>query len=267
MTLVATAALRVEHLRVRFDGTAVLDDVSLSVRAGELVGLVGPNGSGKTTLLRAVAALIPAEGNVWLAGTELEQLSPKSIARRAARVAQSTTIEPALALSVEEVVLAGRAPHLGRWQWERSHDHAAAQQAMQRTITRHLIDRLVAELSGGERQRVLVARALAQQPRLLLLDEPTANLDLAHQIRVLGLVRSLANQDGLAAVAAIHDLELASRFCDRLVLLHRGQIVADGPPATVLSTERLSAVYGVQAVVEPNPHVSGLRVTVLGTDD
>jgi iron complex transport system ATP-binding protein len=267
MTLVATEVLRVEHLRVRFDGTAVLDDVSLCVGAGELVGLVGPNGSGKTTLLRAVAALVPAEGRVWLTGTELEQLSPKAVAQRAARVAQSTTIEPALALSVEEVVLAGRAPHLGRWQWERSRDHAAAQQAMQRTTTRHLIDRLVAELSGGERQRVLVARALAQEPRLLLLDEPTANLDLAHQIRVFGLVRSLANQDGLAAVAAIHDLELASRFCDRLVLLHRGQIVAAGPPAAVLSTERLSAVYGVQAIVEPNPHVSGLRVTVLGTDD
>ncbi len=113
---------------------------------------------------------------------------------------------------------------------------------------------------------MLVARALAQEPRLLLLDEPTANLDLAHQIRVLGLVRSLADQDGLAAVAAIHDLELASRFSDRLVLLHRGQIVADGPPATVLSTERLAAVYSVKAIVEPNPHVNGLRVTVLGTD-
>jgi cobalamin transport system ATP-binding protein len=267
MTLVATEVLRVEHLRVRFDGTAVLDDVSLRVGAGELVGLVGPNGSGKTTLLRAVSALVPAEGRVWLTGTELDQLSPKSIALRAARVAQSTTIEPSLALSVEEVVLAGRAPHLGRWQWERSRDHVAVQQAMQRTTTRHLIDRLVAELSGGERQRALVARALAQEPRLLLLDEPTANLDLAHQIRVLGLVRSLADQDGLAAVAAIHDLELASRFCDRLVLLHRGQIVADGPPAVVLSTERLSDVYGVRAIVEPNPHVSGLRVTVLGTDE
>jgi iron complex transport system ATP-binding protein len=267
MTPVATEVLRVEHLRVRFGRVPVLDDVSLRVGAGELIGLVGPNGSGKTTFLRAVAALLPAEGNVWLTGTALAQLSPKSIALRAARVAQSTTIEPALALSVEDVVLAGRAPHLGGWQWERPRDHAAAQQAMQRTTTRHLIDRLVAELSGGEQQRVLVARALAQQPRLLLLDEPTANLDLAHQISVLGLVRSLADQDGLAAVAAIHDLELASRFCDRLVLLHRGQIVADGPPATVLSSERLSAVYRVQAVVEPNPHVSGLRVTVLGTDD
>jgi iron complex transport system ATP-binding protein len=256
--------LRVEHLRVRFAEQTVLDDVSLRLEAGEVVGIVGPNGSGKTTLLRAVAGLVRAEGSVLLAGAELGQLAPRSIAQRAARVAQSTSIDPALALSVEEVVLAGRAPHLGRWQWERPRDHAAARQAMQRTETRPLLDRLAAELSGGEQQRVLFARALAQEAPLLLLDEPTANLDLKHQLTALGLVRRLADQDGLSALAAIHDLELASRFCDRLVLLHSGRVVADGSPAAVLSPERLADVYEVQAIVEPNPHVSGLRITVHG---
>jgi len=266
MTAAVGDVLRVENLIVRFGDRLVLDGTTLSVCAGELVGLVGPNGSGKTTLLRAIAALVPAHGVVWLTGHETSRLGPREVARKTARVAQSNSIDPALGLSVDEVVLAGRAPHLGRWQWEGRSDHAAAHAALRRTATIELSQRLIAELSGGERQRVFVARALAQESDLLLLDEPTANLDLGHQIRMLDLVRGLTHDDGLAALAAIHDLELAARFCDRLVLLHQGRIVANGPPAAVLRPELLAEVYGVRAVVEQNPHVRGLRVTVLGTD-
>jgi iron complex transport system ATP-binding protein len=136
---------------------------------------------------------------------------------------------------------------------------------MLQTVTLELAERLAAELSGGERQRVFLARALAQEPRLLLLDEPTANLDLGHQVRVLELMRSLADTGGMAAIAAIHDLELAARFCDRLVLLQGGRVVAEGPPAAVVTTDRLREVYGVSALVEPNPHTRGVRVTVLRT--
>ena len=255
--------LRVQYLNVELGGVAILADVSLSIAPGELVGLIGPNGSGKTTLLRAVAALVPSNGRVWLTGSDLHELSPRSVAQRAARVAQSTLLDPALGLSVEEVVLAGRAPHLGRWQWESRRDREIAGEAMRRTASQHLAERLVAELSGGERQRVYLARALAQEPRLLLLDEPTANLDLGHQDRVLGLVRQLVRDARMAAIAAIHDLELAARFCDRLILLDRGRVAADGPPADVLTPARVAEVYGVAVLVESNPHVAGLRVTVL----
>jgi iron complex transport system ATP-binding protein len=258
-------ALLVDQLQVRLGGVSILESISLCVAAGEMVGLVGPNGSGKTTLLRAVAGLIPSRGRVELQGAVLEVLSPRAVAQRVARVPQSTSLDPNLGLFAEEVVLAGRSPHLGRFQWETAGDRALAHRAMHDTLTEHLAERLAAELSGGERQRVFLARALAQEPRLLLLDEPTANLDLGHQLRVLELVRSLTESGQVGAVAAIHDLELATRFCDRLVLLNRGRVVAEGAPATVLTVERLRQVYGVTAVVEPNPHATGLRVSVLNT--
>lgn len=264
MSLVATGpVLRVQGMIVQLGGTQILADVSLSIAPGELVGLIGPNGSGKTTLLRAVGALVPSDGQVWLTGSDLNGLSPRGVAQRAARVAQATLLDPALGLSVEEVVLAGRAPHLGHWQWESRRDREIAGRAMRRTDSQHLAARLVAELSGGERQRVYLARALAQEPRLLLLDEPTANLDLGHQIRVLSLVRQLVRDVGMAAMAAIHDLELAARFCVRLILLDRGRVVADGPPSEVLTPRRVAEVYGVNVAIEPNPHVEGLRITVL----
>lgn len=256
-------ALEVEHLSYEVDGARLIEDVALRVRRGELLGLVGPNGAGKSTLLRAVSGLVPAQGQVWLDSTQLAELDARGIARILARVPQSTA--PDGGFSVEELVLTGRTPHLGRFQWETPVDRAIARQAMTATHTRRFEDRLVAGLSGGERQRVMLARALAQQPSVLLLDEPTANLDLAHQVRVFDLVRTLV-QAGLAAVAAIHDLELASRYCDRLLLLHGGRVLAEGPPSEVLTPAYLQAAFGVQALVEPNRHGAGLRVTVLAAD-
>jgi iron complex transport system ATP-binding protein len=255
--------LRVDRAGVCLGEARVLDDVSLRVASGEMVGLVGPNGSGKTTLLRAVAGLVASDGEVWLADAPLKALDAGAIARLVARVPQSTALDVQLGLSAEEVVLAGRAPYLGLWRWETARDHAIVDDAMRVTSTRELAERLAAELSGGERQRVFSARALAQQPRLLLLDEPTANLDLGHQVRVLELVQRLTREAGLGALAAIHDLELAARFCDRLVVLHRGRVVAEGLPRAVLTPELLREIYGVHAVVEPDPHTRGVRVTVL----
>lgn len=256
--------LRAVELRYAPAGVEILRGTSLAVRAGELLGLVGPNGAGKSTLLRAISGLVPADGAVWLDGRDLAGLDAAGVARIVARVPQGHNSDAGFV--VEEMVLAGRAPYLGRFQWEGPADHQIADGAMRDTDTVHLRERPVAELSGGERQRVLLARALAQQPTVLLLDEPTANLDLAHQVQVMVLVREMVDR-GLAAVAAIHDLELASRFCDRLVLVDGGSIVADGTPGEVLTPERLANVFHVRALVEQHPHVPGIRLTVLGTEE
>jgi iron complex transport system ATP-binding protein len=252
----------VAELAVRFGARAVLGGVSLRVAPGEFVGLVGPNGAGKTTLLRAIAGMLPSpSGRVVLEGRPLDLRDPARIARVIAQVPQSTAID--FGFACLEVVLMGRYPHLGRFALEGPKDHHIAAEAMRGTETAHLESRPITLVSGGERQRVLVARALAQQPKLLLLDEPTANLDVLHQLRLLDLVRALVRQQGLAALAAIHDLELAARYCDRLLLLNDGRTIAEGTPAEVLTSERMAEAFGVRAIVRPEPLTGGLGITVL----
>lgn len=253
-------ALSASGISYAIGGVRILDDVELRVQVGEMVGVVGPNGAGKTTLLRALSGLVRARGMVVLQDHALVDLDEDAVARLAARVPQAMVSDNAFV--AEEVVLMGRTPHLGRWQWETAHDRAVAAGAMRATATAHFANRLVADLSGGERQRVFVARALAQEAPILLLDEPTANLDIGHQVQTLALVRRLLT-DGMCAIAAIHDLELASRFCDRIVLLHEGRVLDQGTPGDVLTPANLRAAYGVKALVERHPHVPGLRITVL----
>lgn len=256
--------LNANAISMRWDGHSVLDRVRLQIRPGEFVGLIGPNGAGKTTLLRLIAKLLePTGGVVLLEGTALTALSQRAVAQRVAVVPQATATEfgfPAL-----EAVLMGRHPHLGRFHAETAEDYRIAREAMALTETLPFAERPLTELSGGERQRVIVARALAQQPRLLLLDEPTANLDLCHQIQVLELVRRLVRQ-GLAAVAALHDLELASRYCERLVLLRARVVLAEGSPAEVLTVERLAQAFGVRANVSRDLLTGGLRISVLAAE-
>lgn len=242
-------------------GRLLVDGVSLTLAPGRLVGLVGPNGAGKSTLLRLLNGLLaPAAGSVWLAGADLARLTPAQVARQVARVPQALPGD--LDFTALEMVLMGRYAHTpgGR---EGPADAAAARAALAATGTAHLAERPYGTLSGGERQRVAVARALAQAPRFLLLDEPTAALDLRHQLAVLAAVRRLTDR-GVAALAALHDLSLAARFCDELLLLHAGRAVAAGPPAAVLRPELLRRVYGVEAAVEPHPRLGHLVVTVLG---
>jgi iron complex transport system ATP-binding protein len=236
--------------------------VDLAVGAGEMVGLIGPNGAGKTTLLRLMAKLLaPTGGALWLDGAALATLSQRAVARHVALVAQAAPAD--FAFSVGDVVRMGRHPHRGRFEGESAEDEAIARAAMTMTDTAALAGRPITELSAGERQRVSLARAFTQKPRLLLLDEPTANLDPRHQIRGLEGIRRLVRETRVAAVAALHDLELASRYCARLVLMDRGAIVADGPPGEVLTPQRLRTVYGVVADVVPNAATGGLSITVL----
>jgi iron complex transport system ATP-binding protein len=257
--------LEAESLGYRVAGRSLLDDVALRVAPGEFVGLVGPNGAGKTTLLRAIAGLLaPSCGRVRLEGRALERLDPRQLARIVAHVPQSTRID--FGFTCLEVVLMGRHPHLGRFALEGPADYRVAEAAMAFTGTSDLAERPITAVSGGEQQRVLAARALAQEPRLLLLDEPTANLDVLHRLQLLDLVRDLVRARGLSAIAAIHDLELAARYCDRLVLLKDGRVLAEGPPAAVLTPERIRAAFGVRAVVRPDPLTGGLSIAVLAPE-
>jgi iron complex transport system ATP-binding protein len=257
-----TPLLTAHTISYRRDGRDILDNVTFTVSPGELVGLIGPNGAGKSTLLKVISGLWSgAKGEILLDDKPLARYSPRHIAQVIAHVPQITALD--FPFAVKEIVLMGRNPHLSRFQLETEHDRQIVSNTMRRTQTHHLAHRLIGTLSGGERQRVLIARALTQEPRLLLLDEPTANLDIQHQIGILSLVRDLIQEDGLGAVAAVHDLELAARFCDRLVLLHEGAVLADGLPEQVLNPDSIRAAYGVEVHPYTDPITGFLRLAVL----
>ena len=259
------AALAAHEVSFTVGMAQLLEAVSLEVRPGTLLGLIGPNGAGKSTLLKCISQLLaPTVGRVTLDDEDLRGRSPQEIARHIALLPQSTTLN--FAFTCLEVVLMGRNPHLGRFQAEGARDHAIAQQSMTDTGSAEFVTRLITEVSAGERQRVLLARALTQQPRLLLLDEPTAGLDVQHQLQVFTLIRDLVGQ-GLTAIAVVHDLNLAARFCDRLVLLDRGRVHARGRVRDVLTPENLASVFRVEATVERDPALGALRVTVLAALD
>jgi iron complex transport system ATP-binding protein len=241
--------IRLDGVELAFGDATVLDGVDLTVERGELVGLVGPNGAGKTTLLRTINGILePDDGDVFVDGDRVRDLSSKEVSRRVATVPQDTQV--GFAFTAEQVVEMGRTPHRSRLDWSEDTDPVEA--ALERTQTLRFRDRRIDDLSGGERQRVLLARALAQETPALLLDEPTASLDINHQVRVLQTVRKLVD-DGRTSLAAIHDLDLAARYCDRLLLLHEGTIRTAGPPETVLDDTALEAAFDTRTAVAHNP--------------
>jgi iron complex transport system ATP-binding protein len=255
------SVLSARDVAVSLGGRRVLADVSLDAAAGEMVGLVGPNGAGKTTLLRACnGSLAPDAGSVYVEGDRVADLSAREAARRVATVPQESSLD--FEFSVREAVGMGRTAHVPRFGRRRAADDRAVDRAMDRAAVADLADRSVTTLSGGERARVLLARALAQAAPVLLLDEPTANLDINHRVRTLGLARDRA-ADGRAVVAAIHDLDLAARFCDRLVLLADGAVRAAGTPESVLRSPALDDAFGVRTRVSTDPVTGWPRVTAL----
>jgi len=240
-------------------GRPVLNAIDLEIKKGELIGLIGPNGAGKSTLLKLMMKIWkPGEGSIMLKGKALDEWTQKSLARQLAYLPQNLMIESAF--SCKEVVMMGRYAHLNRFERESTKDTLIVQEAMARTRTTHLSERLITELSGGERQRVLLARTLAQEAKLILLDEPTANLDPHYQLDLLDLIESLVEK-GLTVMMAIHDLSLAARYARRLVLLHKGKIVADGRPDVVLTPDYLRSVYGIEA--EISRHLKTGRLSVM----
>jgi len=259
--------ITVDALEVAYGDVPVLEGVSVSVERGELVGLVGPNGAGKTTLLRVLSgALSPDGGTVLVDGTDVHTLPSKASSRLLSVVPQDTHLS--FSFDVRDVVEMGRTPHRSRFSGPTREDREIVDTALERTRTAGFADRSIDDVSGGERQRVLLARAIAQDTPVVLLDEPTASLDVNHQIETLELVSDLVS-DGTTAVAAIHDLDLAARYCDRLVVLAGGRIVDSGPPDSVLTTDTVATAFDATAAVTTNPLTGTPTVTTLaaGRDD
>ena len=255
------AGITVETVSLSFGDLSVLEDVSLSIEPGEFVGFVGPNGAGKTTLLRTISgALEPDAGTVTIDGTDVHDCSSTAASRLVSVVPQDTTLS--FSFPVRDVVEMGRHPHRSRFSSATPEDRAVVERAIERTRTADLADRPIDEISGGQRQRVVLARAIAQATPVMLLDEPTASLDINHQLETLELVRELVDE-GRTVIAAIHDLDLAARYCDRLVLLADGAVARDGSPSTVLTGTALADSFDANAVVTRNPVTGTETVTAL----
>jgi iron complex transport system ATP-binding protein len=236
--------LRLSGLTVTLGGRRVVDGACTTVHPGEVVGLIGPNGAGKTSLMRAVLGLIPCAGDIHISGEPTSELTPRQLARQVAYLPQDREIS--WAVTVETVVALGRTPYRSVAAGLSARDRSAIDDAMAQMDVETLRHRVATELSGGERARVLLARLLAQETPLVLADEPTAGLDPAHQIDVMATFADLA-ADGRGVLVSLHDLALAARWCHRLVVLDRGQVLAEGPPERVLTAERLAEVYGITA--------------------
>lgn len=242
--------LSVSNLSVSLDKAPILRDVSFEIARGESVGLVGPNGSGKSTLMRSIAGLLPYEGEVHLGQREMRRWKARELAQRLAFLRQNTSVE--FDFTVEQFVLLGRTPHRGWLESYRQEDRVITHEALRRVELEHLADRSVLTLSGGELQRAFLAQALVQEAGLLLLDEPTAHLDVHHRFEFLEIVQQLA-QAGRTVITAFHDLETASRFTDRLLVLERGRLVGDGAPIDVLTEDLLAGVFRMRADVRSAP--------------
>ncbi len=243
------SAIELSSVTVRLGGRPVVDAVDLDVGDGEWLALIGPNGAGKTTLLRAVAGLVPYEGSIVLDGRPARELRRTELARLLAVVPQEPSTPPWM--TVGEYVLMGRTPHLGPLAKEGREDREAAAHAVSRLDLDGYEERRLGTLSGGEKQRAVVARALAQEARVVLLDEPTSSLDIGHQQQALELLDSLREESGLTLVAAMHDLTLAAQYADRMTLLDGGRVVVEGAPRDVLTEALVEVHYGAEVDVVP----------------
>lgn len=233
-----------------YGARAVLKDVSFSSGKGEFLGIIGPNGSGKTTLLKAISRVVtPSSGTILLDQRKLAEFSPLELSREIAVVPQAA--DPGFDFSVREVVRMGRYPHIGRFGSEKEDDREICRRAMEITGTSHLADRSVLAISGGELQRVIIARALAQQPNLLLLDEPTAHLDLGQQMGILQTMKEMSRE--IAVIGVFHDLNYAAHYCDRLILLHKHRVLAMGDPGGVLTQDFIRTAFEINVMVRRNP--------------
>ncbi len=255
-------AIEVNNLVLQYDHKTVVDRISFSVRQGEFFIIIGPNGSGKSTLMNAIAGLAKtAQGEVKIKNQLLTDYSQKNLARTIAMVRQQASVD--FPFTVSQVVMMGRAPHQGLLGLENAADVAAVKEALAFTDLQSLADRRIHQLSGGECQRVFIARAICQDPEIMLLDEPTAALDLAHQTRIMDLMEKLKNEKQTTIIMISHDINLASLYADNLILLKEGRIIENGAPDKVLTYDVLEPAYGCNLLVDSNPVKSCPRITLV----
>jgi iron complex transport system ATP-binding protein len=244
--------IEVKDMSCGYNAFPVLKDVDLEVREGEFLGIIGPNGSGKSTLLKSLSrCLKPRQGQVRYKGKDIYAAKAAQLAREFAFVSQDTVFN--FSFTSWEIVLMGRIPFIGRMKNENFRDLETAQEAMRTTETSAFADRLINSLSAGERQLVLIAKALAQQPEVLFLDEPTSHLDIGHQVHILNLIRDLNQKQKITTIVVLHDLNLASEYCDRIVLLNAGKVYKTGKPADLLTFQNIEEVYKTLVLVNKNP--------------
>ena len=252
--------IEASEIKYRYGSDWVLNGLSLALEQGEIAGIIGPNGSGKTTVLKLLSKTLKQEsGSIRLMGRNIASMKQKEIAKIVAVVPQGTSI--AFPFTVREIVLMGRSPHLGLLQTERESDIRIADNAMALTDTLEFANRSIDELSGGERQRVIIARALTQEPKIMLLDEPTSYLDINHQIEIFDLIKRLNSEQELTSMIVSHDLNLAAEYCDRLILLKNGKAYKDGPPREVITEADIREVYEANVVVSDNPITGAPHIT------
>jgi iron complex transport system ATP-binding protein len=256
--------LEMQNVSLGYYHQPVLSKLNLKVSPGELVGLIGPNGCGKSTLIKAFSRVLsPLAGTILIDNRPIASIPRRELARLVSVVPQIPLLPSTF--SAFEIVLMGRNPHLGLFQSEGPRDRDIAWRAMVKTATESLAGRYINELSGGEIQSLLIARTLVQETSAILLDEPTANLDIGRQVEILNLMKELCRENSLAILAALHDLNLAAQYCDRLILLYDGRILAEGTPAEVITNRNIQQVYGTANAVFSHP-VNGLPIVLVGTD-
>jgi len=254
--------ISIKQVSFSYGENLVLHNINLSVQEGEVVSLLGPNGSGKTTLIKLVSGVLrPATGDIHLNGSTLGGMKRRQVAQRVAVVPQQFSMP--FAFTLREVVLLGRTPFHSIFSDECERDHTVVQQAMEHVGITFLKERFFNELSGGERQKAILAMALAQEPRILLLDEPTAHLDISHQVEILNLVRRLNREQGVTVIGVMHDLNMAALYFERLILLKEGSIFADGTPEEVLTAETIEEVFSASVQVTRHPSTNKPHVVVV----
>lgn len=258
--------LRIEDLSCGYDTREVIKDVSFSVNRGEFLGIIGPNGTGKTTLFRTITGILRAwKGIILYKGKDVSRISPREFAREVSVIPQ--ILETPFSFSVEEFVLMGRFPHVGRFETMKEKDYRILEEVLDLTDTSSFRERKISELSGGERQRVILAQGFAQEPELLLLDEPTSHLDIAHQVQILDLVKRLNKEKNLTVIIILHDLNLASQYCDRLLLMNDGRVHKIGYPEEVMNYKIIEEVYKTVVVIDKNPISSKPHIFIVSEEE
>lgn len=257
--------IEMQNASIGYGHKPILEDITLEVLPGQLVGLIGPNGSGKSTIIRSLTRVIPLQrGNIFIGGKNINRISRSEMARILGVVPQVPLLPSAF--TAFEVVLMGRNPHLGMFRNESQKEVELTLAAMEKTMTRHLAARRVGELSGGEIQCILIARVLTQETKAILLDEPTANLDIGRQIEILNLIKQLCAEKKVAVIAALHDLNLAVQYCDKLVLINKGRVHAQGTPEEVITAANIRDVYGADECVYTHP-ANGRPAVLINPDN